>query len=152
MSYDTTNPPNNGAILNIAHIIKHVMSSATEAKLAALYIMAREAVYICIILKEMGHKKTPTPIQTDNAMADAYINGKIQPKQTKAMDMQLHWLHDRKCQQQFKFYWRPGKENNADYWTKHHLPSHHVNMQKEYLTPAIILEMLKLKETAARTT
>ncbi len=29
-------PPNNGAILNIAHIIKHVMSSATAAELAAL--------------------------------------------------------------------------------------------------------------------
>eukprot|EP00804_Cyclotella_cryptica_P024510 CCRYP_014629-RC/>CCRYP_014629-RC protein AED:0.51 eAED:0.42 QI:0/-1/0/1/-1/1/1/0/212 len=28
-------PPNNGTILNIAHIIKHVMESATEAKLAA---------------------------------------------------------------------------------------------------------------------
>jgi hypothetical protein len=39
-------PPNNGAILNIAHIIKHVMSSATEAELAALYISAQEAVYI----------------------------------------------------------------------------------------------------------
>eukprot|EP00804_Cyclotella_cryptica_P013335 CCRYP_005111-RA/>CCRYP_005111-RA protein AED:0.47 eAED:0.47 QI:0/-1/0/1/-1/1/1/0/82 len=24
-------PPNNGAILNIAHIIKHIMASATEA-------------------------------------------------------------------------------------------------------------------------
>ena len=44
-------PPNNCAILNIAHIIKHVMSSATEADLAALYISAREAVYIRIILK-----------------------------------------------------------------------------------------------------
>ena len=31
-------PPNNGAILNIAHIIKHVMSSATEAELSVLYI------------------------------------------------------------------------------------------------------------------
>ena len=49
-------PPNNGAILNIAHIIKHVMSSATEAELGALYIMAREAVYIRIILDELGHK------------------------------------------------------------------------------------------------
>ena len=39
-------PHNNGAILNIAHIIKHVMPSATEAELAALYIMARKAVYI----------------------------------------------------------------------------------------------------------
>jgi len=37
-------PPNNGAILNIAHIIKHVISSATKAELAALYIIASEAV------------------------------------------------------------------------------------------------------------
>ena len=48
-------PPNNGALLNIAHIIKHVMSSATEAELGALYIMAREAIYLHIILEEMGH-------------------------------------------------------------------------------------------------
>jgi len=32
-------PPNNGAILSIAHIIKHVMASATEAELVALFIM-----------------------------------------------------------------------------------------------------------------
>ena len=48
-------PGNNGAILNIAQIIKNVMSSATEAKLAALYVMAREAVYIHIILEKVGH-------------------------------------------------------------------------------------------------
>jgi hypothetical protein len=35
------------------------MSSATEAELAALYIMAREVVYIRIILEEMGHKQPP---------------------------------------------------------------------------------------------
>jgi hypothetical protein len=121
------------------------MSSATKVELAALYIMAREAVYIRIILEEMGHKQPPTPIQTDNAMADAVINGKMQPKQTKAMDMRFHWLRDRECQRQFKL------TNFADYWTKHHLPSHCVNMRKEFLTPAIILEMLKMQEVAART-
>jgi len=62
------------------HIIKNVMSSATKADLVGLYIMAREAVYIRIILEELGHKQPPTPLQTDNAMADAVINGKIQPK------------------------------------------------------------------------
>eukprot|EP00956_Cyclotella_meneghiniana_P012673 scaffold18023_cov48-Cyclotella_meneghiniana.AAC.2 len=151
LSHDTDNPPNNGAILNIAHIIKHVMSSATEAELAALYIMAREAVYIRIILQEMGHKQPPTPIQTDNAMAEGVINSKITPKRTKAMDMRFHWLRDRECQEQFRFYWRPGKTNYADYWTKHHLPSHHVNMRKEFLTPAVVIEMLKMnKSTVAR--
>jgi hypothetical protein len=141
-------PPNNGAILNIAHVIKHVMSSATEAELAALYIMAREAVYIRIILEEMGHKQPPTPIQTDNAMADAVINGKVQPKRTKAMDMRFHWLRDRECQQQFKFFWRPGKLNYADYWTKHHSAAHHINMRHEFLTPLIVLEMKRQTMTA----
>jgi hypothetical protein len=94
LSSNATVPPNNGAILNIAHIIKNVMSSATEAELAGLYIMAREAVYIRIILKELGHIQPPTPLQTDNAMADGVINGKVQPKQTKAIDMRFHWLCD----------------------------------------------------------
>ncbi len=59
LSNDTTIPPNNGAVLNIAHIIKNVMSSATKAELAGLYIMAPEAVYIRIILEELGHKQPP---------------------------------------------------------------------------------------------
>jgi hypothetical protein len=88
LSNNAEMPPNNGAILNLAHVIKNVMASATEAELAALFINAREAVYIRIILEELlGHKQPPTPLQTDNAMADAVVNGKIQPKRTKAMDM-----------------------------------------------------------------
>ena len=143
MSSDSTIPQNNGAVLNIAHIIKHVMSSATEAELAALYIMAREAVYIRIILEELGHKQPPTPLQTDNSMAEAVTNGKVQPKRTKAMDMRFHWLRDRECQQQFRIYWRPGKLNYADYWTKHHPTKHHQNTRKEFITPQIVLEMLR---------
>jgi len=142
-------PPNNGAVLNIAHIIKHVMTSATEAELAALYIMAREAVYIRIILEEMGHKQPPTPVQTDNSMADGVINGKVQPKRTKAMDMRFHWLRDRECQEQFRFYWRPGKLNYADYWTKHHPAKHHQNVRNEFLTPHIVVEMLRMKQSTA---
>ena len=46
MSNNAKIPPNNGVILNNATIIKHVMSSATEAELVALYIVARKAVYI----------------------------------------------------------------------------------------------------------
>ncbi len=90
----------------MAHIIKNVMSAATEAELAGLYIMARRAIYIRIILEELGHVQPLTPLQTDNAMADRVINGKVQPKQTKAMDMRFHWLCDRECQrQQFYIYW-----------------------------------------------
>jgi hypothetical protein len=146
LSSDTTIPPNNGAALNIAHIIKNIMSSATEAELAGLYIMARKAVYIRIILEEIGHKQPPTPLQTDNAMADAVINGKIQPKKTNAMDMRFHWLQDRECQQQFIIYCRPSKMNYADYWTKHHPESHHRNIRKEFLMPTIVLEILRIDQ------
>ena len=66
------------------------MSSATEAKLTALYINAQEAVYIRITLEEMGHKQPATPMQTDNAMVEAVINAKIQPKQMKVMDMHFY--------------------------------------------------------------
>ena len=126
------------------------MSSATEAELTALYIMAREAVYMRIILEEMGHKQPPTPIQTDNAMADGVVNRKIQPKCTNAMDMRFHWLRDRECQKQFKFYWRPGKLNYADYWTKHFTAAYHVNIRPEFHTPLIVLEMARQKQYAAK--
>jgi hypothetical protein len=42
--------------------------------------------------------------------------------------------------------WRPGKMNFADYWTKHHPAPHHQNMRREFLTPHIILEMLRIEK------
>ncbi len=59
------------------------MSLATKAELTGLYIMAHKAVYIRIILEELGHKQPPTPLQTNNAMMDGVINGKVKPKQLK---------------------------------------------------------------------
>ena len=70
----------NGPITVIAKVIKHVMSSAAEAELGALYIAARECVYIRLILEEMGHPQPATPLQTDNSTADSVVNNKIQPK------------------------------------------------------------------------
>jgi hypothetical protein len=74
LSRDTTVLPNNGAVLNIAHIVKNAMPLATKAELASLNIMAFKAVYIRIILEELGHEQPPTPLQTDNAIADRVFN------------------------------------------------------------------------------
>ena len=52
--------------------------------------MEREAVYMRIILDKLGHKQPPTPLQTDNLMADGVVNGKIKAKRTKVMDMYFH--------------------------------------------------------------
>ena len=111
--------------------------------------MTREAVYIIIIVEELGHKQPPTPLQTDNSMTDAVCNGKVQLKRKKAMDMRFHWLRDRECQQQFIIYWRPGKSNYGDYWTKHHPEKHHKNNRKEFLTPMIVLDRIRIEQITA---
>ena len=143
MSSNVANPRNNGAVLNIAQLIKAVMSSAAEAELGALYINAREAVPMRQLLTEMGHAQPSTPIQTDNSTACGVVNNNIQPRRTKAMDMRFHWLRDREAQSQFRFYWAPGKENLGDYWTKHHCAAHHIEKRPTILTPQSIVTALR---------
>ena len=58
-------PAKNGAVLNIAQIIKIVMTSATEAEIGAMFINAREAVPQQMTLVEMGHPQPRTPMQTE---------------------------------------------------------------------------------------
>ena len=79
----------------------------------------------------MGHLQPPTPIQTDNTTTEGVLNSRVQTKQMKSMDMQLHWLLCREAQSQFRFYWRPGKTNLADYFMDHRSPAHHRNMRAE---------------------
>ena len=143
LSSDVADPLDNGAVLNLAQLIKAVMSSAAEAELGALYINACQAIPQRQCLEEMGHKQPPTPMQTDNTTALGVVNNNIQPKRTKAMDMRFHWLRCREAQDQFRFFWRPGPTNKADYWTKHHCAAHHIEKRKEILTHKSVLAALR---------
>ena len=150
-------PRDNGAILNVSQVIKAVMSSAAEAELGALFINAKIAVPMRTTLVEMGHAQPRTPLQTDNSTAHGVLTKKMMPKATKAMDMRFHWLRCRDAQGQFRYYWRPGTTNKADYWTKHHPAAHHVNIRKEILTSKAYydafkrrIQNIKLKLTNAR--
>jgi hypothetical protein len=110
--------------------------------LAILFINAKEVVYIRNMLTEMGHPQPRTPIQMDNSTDNGFINNKIQAKRTKSMDMQHYWLKCREAQEQFRFYWRPGGMNLANYWMKHNPALHHQNMRAEFLTKLEDLETL----------
>ena len=140
---DVSEPPNNGSVLNISKILKAVMSSAAEAKLGALYINASKAVPMHQLLTEMGHKQPKTPIQTDNTTECGVVNNNIQPRRTKAMNMRFHWLRCRDSQGQFRYYWGPGINNRADYWTKRHCAAHHIEKRPEILTSKFILNALR---------
>ncbi len=91
MSTDMAQPPNNGAVLRIAHIIKAVMTSAADAEIGALYINCRETVPARHTLEYMGHPQPPTPMQMDNTTALGVVNNNVM-KKLKAMDMKYHWL------------------------------------------------------------
>ena len=150
LSADQEDPPNNGAVLNIAQIIRAVMTSAAEAEIGAMFINAREAVPTRKTLEEMGHPQPKTPMQTDNTAAQAVVTNNVQPKRTKAMDMRFHWLRDRAAQKQFRFFWRRGPSNRGDYYTKHFAGSHHRNIRSEILTPGRRLEDLRRRQQRAR--
>jgi hypothetical protein len=71
MSKDVEYPPNNGAVLSVAQIIKAVMTSAAEAEIGAMYINAREAVparksleesraHQCRLITPPRNKSSPT--------------------------------------------------------------------------------------------
>ena len=143
MSSDVANPHNNGAVLNIAQLIKSIMSLAAEAKLGTLYINAHKGISMRQLLTEMGHIQPRTPIQTDNSTTCRVVNSNIRPQRTKAMDMRFHWLHCHEAQHQFRFYWTPGKTNSGDYWTKHHCVAHHIEKHPTILTPQSILTALQ---------
>ncbi|KAL7551824.1 hypothetical protein ACHAWF_015016 [Thalassiosira exigua] len=149
-SNDEEFPPNNGAVLTVAQIIKAVMSSAAEAEVGALYINAREAIPARHALEKMGHKQPPTPIQTDNSAAHAVVSTNVAPRRLKAMDMRFWWLRDREAQNMFRFFWRPGPYNKGDYFTKHYPSSHHVDVRKEFITPQRHLADLRRRREKAR--
>ena len=72
----------NGPILNIAKILRNVMSSATEAEVGALFLNAKEGTVLRTTLEEMGHPQPPTPLQTDNSTANGIINGTVKQQRS----------------------------------------------------------------------
>ena len=76
----------NGAILTLTKIIKHVMGSAGETEVASLYYNCKNAIPLRQALEEMGHPKPPTPTITDNSTAEGLINSSMTPKRAKTYD------------------------------------------------------------------
>ena len=114
-------------------IMKVVLSSAAEAELGALFHNGKEAAWLRTTLHDIKHPQPPTPIQTDNSCAAGIANDTVKQRRSKAIDMRFYWVRDRVRQKQFVVHWRPGTDNLADYFTKHHPAKHHRLMRSRYL-------------------
>ena len=137
-------PPLNGAIQVICKTLQNVVSSAAEAETGGIFIGGQQAVPIITALSELNHQQpaSGTRISTDNSTAKGVLTANLRQKLSKAFDMQYWWIKDRIKQRQFDLVWEPGKENRADYFTKHFPPKHHL------LQRHIFLQQAKSNQTA----
>ena len=106
---------------------------AAEAELATLFHNGQEAAVIRQTLLAMGHPQPPTPIKTDNSTIDGIANRSVISRKTRSMDMRFYCFRDRVSQKIFLIYWKPGKENLADYFSKHHPLTHHQRVRPDYV-------------------
>ena len=108
----------NGPILVHSSVIQNVMASIGEAEYAAAFYTAQMASGLRKTLSDLGYPQPPTYILVDNEVASGIANNTIEPKRTKSIDMQFHWLRDRVHLQEFIVIWRKGIYNLADFFTK----------------------------------
>ena len=132
-SKDNVNETINGNILVTSKLIDCVVASAAEAEYAACFMAGQEAMRIKLTLEDMGYKQDQISIYTDNQCAAGIANMSVNLKKAKTMDMRFHWIRDKVRTKTFSVTWHPGKENRADYFTKLHPTSHHVEMRRLYV-------------------
>ena len=125
----------NGPILTVCKALRHVVSSSAEAETGEAFHNSKEAIPIQRLLTLFGHPQPPdgTPFKMDNAVTVGFIHSNIRQKQSKAWDMRYHWLRDKATYKAFRYYWDKGENNEADYFSKHHPPSHHIKMRPKYI-------------------
>jgi hypothetical protein len=134
LTNQTSKNINNGAVLTLSTIIKHVMSSASKVELSALYYCCNMASPLCTTLEELGHNQAnPTPITTNNITAQGLTMSTMTAKASNSMDQHFHWLkcHDAQCQ--FKYLWRKGILYRANHASKYHAPKHHKRVGPFYV-------------------
>jgi hypothetical protein len=126
------------------------MSSAAEAETGGVYGNGQEALACHISLLALGHPQSPPPIKTDNSTANSFVHANIKQQRSKTWDMRWNWLRNKTTQELLRIYWDKGVNNQADYFTKHHPPSHHLSMRSQYVLNAHQLTKLTLSHLAAR--
>ena len=131
--YTEHDPPINAPILVTCKTIKNVVCSAAETECGGLFDNGQMAIVIQRTLEAMGHKQQATRIKTDNDTANSFVHSTIRLKQSKTWDMRYNWPRGGIAQTLLKVFWDRGKNNLADYFTKHHAPAHHRIQRYKYI-------------------
>ncbi len=118
----------NGAFHVSTTIMWFVVASVAEAELGALYHNCQTRIIFQLTLAEMRHPQPQTPVHCNNTTAVGITNNTIKRQRSRSMDMRFFWMGDKVAQEMYKLRWHPGQKNLANYQSKHHVMSHHVNV------------------------
>lgn len=119
----------NGNIQITSGILKLVGASAAKVELGALFVNAKEAKIIRLILEELGHPQPPTPIHINILTTVGIVNNMIKRQRSRSMEMRYFWLLDQEARQNFDFLYQPGQENMGDYPSKEHVGGIHKHVK-----------------------
>ena len=71
---------NNGQIHTKFQVIRYVVSSAEKSELGAIFHNVQTTIPLSTILKELGHKQPPTPLETEGSTALGIVNSTVKQK------------------------------------------------------------------------
>ena len=137
-------PKPNGAILTECQTLRSVMTSAAEAETITVFNNGKAAIPIIITAEELGHNQPAATFKTDNSTCHGILNATMRQKRSKHYDMKIWWFRDQIKKGLFRLFWEKGCLNLADYFTKHHPPTHHRLMRPKYLQPETIKQINSL--------
>ena len=102
------------------------------------YFLIAKKPFLSVSLEALNHPQPATPVKTDNSVAFSFSHANIRQRKSKTWDMNWNWLRDKQTQKIFRIYWKPGAQNHADYWTKHHSPTYHARVRSRYVLNKIV--------------
>ena len=99
-----TSPKLNAPIHIECQLLKHIVSSTTEAETSAIFHNYKIAIWLRRIIKTLGHEQQIIPLKVDNSTAESCSNNTLKERRGKAWDMRLYWLKDRVANNEFYIY------------------------------------------------
>ena len=91
-----------------------ILESKMEGKLGALFMNFHRGAALRIALEEMGHRQPPTPVLTDSATIDGFVNDNIRKGKSIEIDMRFYCICDRVRQGHYLVYWEKRNEKLVD--------------------------------------
>ena len=136
------NPKRNSPIHIEFKTICNVVSSVAETKICGTFNNGKTAISMRPALIALDKKQPVIPLKTENSTTEVFLNSGMEPKISKTWSMKWHWFRYKEFIDKLRAYWYRGTNNDADYFTKHHLPIHHCQVRPWYIHTSNLLRTI----------